>query len=1357
MATSKRQALRQGLALLLLLLALTLILLWPVILGGRVLVPFDNLFAFSPWDSLAESAGVGVPHNQLLSDLLLENYAWKLFIRQSLAARQIPLWNPNLFTGVPFLAAGQHSALYPFSILFYILPVALAYGPFTLLQLLLAGLFAAFFARTIRLSGIAATISAITYTFSGFFIVSIDFPMVIAAACWLPFVLAMIERLVQKAEAGDRHPTAFVPYASLGALALGIMTLAGHVEIALYVLLVSGFYAASRLAILWNRRRDRGLLGRVAIALLVMVAVGLSIGAIQLIPLYELVRLNFRQGSVRYEDVIGWAFPLRQIVAFLIPDVFGNPAHHQFFDMFTRTWQPFTHNALGQPVDNPFWGIKNYVEAGSYVGILPLVLTLIALLVGWRRRSEHRAYVVIFAVLAGASLLFAFGTPAYALPYYGVPGFNQLHSPFRWVFPYTLAVAVLAGIGAQTLANRRERPTEVPRVVGWLTFGAGAVLLVALLGIFFSPSTFVGYADRLVASSDLAQRAFADGATFLSYQWRNLVWFALALSGAGAVLRVSYCPIFLPRQLGRHPAWKPLAILVLAVDLLVIGHSFNPAADPALAKYTPPAVQFLQSQEGLFRITSLDSATSGKIFNPNVGMFYGLHDIRGYDSIIPKQYADFMGLIETQGQLLYNRVSPFYWAGSLDSALLDLLNVRFVLTKESLTNADYRLVYDDELRIYENTNVLPRAFVVPRARVIPDRKQLAEAMRSFDPRDEVLVEETQPTVPDLYSPRPPLQGGREAEVPTITRYTPNEVVIRVDLPEPAWLVLGDSYFPGWKAYRRPDGEPEEEPLHIYSADYNFRAVQLPAGHQTIRFKYTPMSFKLGLFISFLGVVVLLLAAGYWVWGRIYQESAEDHPVKRIAKNSLTPMSLSLVNKAIDTAFAMLMLRILGPTLAGRYAFAIFIIGYFAIFTNFGLSTLLMREVAKDRSQANRYLSNTAVLRLGLSMAMVPVLALFLVSWRHFFALTDDTTWAIILFAIGLIPSNLAAAFSSVFSAYEKMEVPATMTSVTTLLRVVLGTAVLLLGYGFVGLAAVSVVVNTITAGAFFVLVSRTFFRPRLEVDATFERRMVSTSYPLMINDILATIFFRVDVTLLQPMKGDTVVGWYTTAYKFIDGLNIIPSAFTIAIFPIMSRYATSARDSLLRAYLMALKFLVVISLPVALLTTRYAEGIILFFGGSEYLPHAAIALRLLIWFLPFSFVNSVTHYVLIAIDQQHFLTRAFFIGVTFNLLANLAFIPRYGYQAAAVITIFSEFALLIPFYWCLRRHLAPVPWMGLLWRPVAALAAAAAMLVALWSRPFYLLIPSVAATYALVLLALGTFDANDRAVVRRLLPQNPFA
>ena len=126
------------LLIILALLALPLLFFSPVTFGGRTLVPFDNLYTFQPWQAFADQMGVSVAHNELLGDLLLENYAWKTFIVQALQERQIPLWNPYVFAGVPFLAAGQHSAIYPFSLLFYILPIAKAYGYFTVLNLFLA-------------------------------------------------------------------------------------------------------------------------------------------------------------------------------------------------------------------------------------------------------------------------------------------------------------------------------------------------------------------------------------------------------------------------------------------------------------------------------------------------------------------------------------------------------------------------------------------------------------------------------------------------------------------------------------------------------------------------------------------------------------------------------------------------------------------------------------------------------------------------------------------------------------------------------------------------------------------------------------------------------------------------------------------------------------------------------------------------------------------------------------------------------------------------------------------------------------------------------------------------------------------
>jgi O-antigen/teichoic acid export membrane protein len=177
-----------------------------------------------------------------------------------------------------------------------------------------------------------------------------------------------------------------------------------------------------------------------------------------------------------------------------------------------------------------------------------------------------------------------------------------------------------------------------------------------------------------------------------------------------------------------------------------------------------------------------------------------------------------------------------------------------------------------------------------------------------------------------------------------------------------------------------------------------------------------------------------------------------------------------------------------------------------------------------------------------------------------------------------------------------------------------------------------------------------------------------------------------------------------------------------------------------------------IALPVAVGTPFIARELILILGGYQYLPDSMIALQLLIWFLPFSFINQVTQYVLIALDQQRFLTRAFLIGVAFNVGVNLVLIPRYGYQAAAITTIFSEWALLIPFYYSVRKNLCPVPWVNVAWRPVLASAAMGVVLWLLREAPVLARVAAGGIVYFGVLALVGGFNQPDMGLVWRLVP-----
>ena len=149
-----------------------------------------------------------------------------------------------------------------------------------------------------------------------------------------------------------------------------------------------------------------------------------------------------------------------------------------------------------------------------------------------------------------------------------------------------------------------------------------------------------------------------------------------------------------------------------------MGRSFNPAVDPKLLDFTPPSVAFLQSKQDAgqpWRLTSFDGPNE-KVLNANSAMRYGLEDIRGYDSIIPKQYVAYMKRLHPQGELLYNRIAPIYSQlgdqrndAALDNPLLNLLGARYVVSTQPISNTGYSLVYDDEVKIYENTQARSRA------------------------------------------------------------------------------------------------------------------------------------------------------------------------------------------------------------------------------------------------------------------------------------------------------------------------------------------------------------------------------------------------------------------------------------------------------------------------------------------------------------------------------------------------------------------------------------------------------------------------------------------------------------------------
>jgi O-antigen/teichoic acid export membrane protein len=472
------------------------------------------------------------------------------------------------------------------------------------------------------------------------------------------------------------------------------------------------------------------------------------------------------------------------------------------------------------------------------------------------------------------------------------------------------------------------------------------------------------------------------------------------------------------------------------------------------------------------------------------------------------------------------------------------------------------------------------------------------------------------------------------------------------------------------------------------------------------------------------------------------------------------MAAAVVNKALDIGFAVLMLRVLGDTETGRFTWAALIVGYFDILINFGLGVLITREVARNPAAANRYLGAALVFRLGLWLLALAIALVVAGPLSEALDLTSAMGVTLVVLVIGIGISNFGGLISALFNANERMEFPAGVTVFTTATKVAFGSAALLMGYGIVGLAVASVATNILTLTLYLTLAARVLGWPRPELNAALGVRLARDAYPLMINNMLASIFFRIDGILLRAMWGDRMLGWYGAAYKVVDGLNVIPSSFVLALFPMFARAgggaappadAASARQAprpdLFRGTILGMRVLHAVAFPIAVGVTLLAEPIIGLFAGEDFLPHGAVTLQFLIWFIPFSFTNGLLQYVLIAVNRQHFITVAFVVAAAFNIGGNLLVIPQWGYVGASFMTVFSELVLLGPFLFAVRRYVGPLALLPIAWRPClsAAVMAPAVWAVTAWSP--LLAVPVGAVVYGAALFALRGVTREEIALL----------
>jgi hypothetical protein len=740
---------------------------------------------------------------------------------------RLPLWNPYLMSGTPFVGNFQSALFYPPNALYLALPVADAADADYTLHTFLAGAFMFLWARRRAVSRRGAVLAgAIAMFGSPFFLRMLGGQLtMVDAMAWAPLLFLSIEMIFDAAR--DRAP--LVGPVLLGAGATAMQMLAGHPQTVFITGVTAGLYCAVRFFGASNRVRA-------AAALAGFAAWGPLLSAVQLLPGLQTMTESLRMGGVGSDFATTFSFPPENLITLLAPAFFGDRVKY------------------------PYWGQWALWDAVLFFGVTGAALAAY----GARYApARQRAYAPFLAILI---LFLAMGrySPVYGV-FAAIPVFDVLRGVSKFLFAGTLFAALLAGIGHDLLAA--NAPAARPRRAA-----LALVALIPALGLGMLAVWLAMFTDGGEAWRGLMFRQMADG--YVSALWFDppANFFSHAAIQAIASLGIASLTLALLAGLfwraGRGPAAAHAVLALGLFELAAFAYVFRDTF--AVRDLRPPALEkFYVEHADSDRVVQLGGP--GIPYARNLPMDKRHPAVWGYEPVMLHRYATFLALgvsgkLTRLSELLeYARFGSDIVELGLDSGRLDfhldpathraglprefdLLRCRYVIVPEGLPKSP--------AGIYENPGALPRFLLLHNYVVHETLRDIFETMSepSFDPRRTVVLEQTPDPAPS------PADASATGEV-VVEDESSDHVTLRVAANTPTILLVTDPYSTGWGIRALPDSAQRN--YQILPGDYALRAVPLTAGAHHFRMEYRPAAFGWGVILSLGASILYAGAVVYW--------------------------------------------------------------------------------------------------------------------------------------------------------------------------------------------------------------------------------------------------------------------------------------------------------------------------------------------------------------------------------------------------------------------------------------------------------------------------------------------------------------
>jgi len=745
----------------------------------------------------------------LSHEYIMNQFGWETFKNTG----EIPLWNPYLFGGTPFLASFAFRPFYPVNWIFLFLPFNFALGYQYVINLFLAGIFFYYLCRCLNLSKGISFITGFLFMFSGH-LATLIYPghfNKIGAIAFLPLAFGSFYKGLHSQERiGNRQLIPVSKFFIISGFALAMQLLSSHFQIFYYTVLLLFFYLIYFLILsikekrIGDRRPTSVTLFSV-VGLIVCLIVATSISAIQLLPALELSQNSNRSGGITYNIATSSSFPPEELPEIVFPRFNGDSLIGEK-GLFLKPRGDY----------NGRW--KERIVS-DYIGMVSFVFFFIGLFYSNRKERYFFLFILLFATILSLGQF----TPIFKFFYLAFPGIKTFRTPATIMVLMTLSITIISAFGLEKVLKSTSFTT-----VSGAEFTKKFFIFSLSLIIISLTLLYIGIRFSILNNVTLNFKNifYSASQTFFFLILTLLILFIFSISK-------------------KESNSKKLNSLFLFILFLIsfLDLSFNNMSFIQTTKFSDykmflcndPIIQRVSEDTPPIRIIEIGNELTNRYMPSKITSIHGYH---------PIWLKDYKRLIDKLG---------FY-----NLTLFNLFNVKYIISRQPVDSNELVLKENIYGRyIYSLKQLLPYIYFPKKLKLFPFEKNNEEEVQSqtLNELNKLDFTNSEEGIVKIHNHKKSFATVSDESLPDVKliNYSPDRIELSVDLKETCTMIISEVYEKNWKCFYN-----DVKKLEIYPANFLFRAVEVPAGKGMVSFVYDPLSYRIGKYISILGLIVFAI-------------------------------------------------------------------------------------------------------------------------------------------------------------------------------------------------------------------------------------------------------------------------------------------------------------------------------------------------------------------------------------------------------------------------------------------------------------------------------------------------------------------